>query len=510
MLSCDGLSPWKPRVHLAVLAMCLVLTQPVFAMSWSLVLQQGQFDLALPDIHSGGWSFTGLHADVVTAVDADNNVARIRFKPGSRLRAARIVQNIAGNGLQLNDVRVDLTDVTLTVDLDTPGTLPERSSITGQVAVDIGALHHPTLNALGWQFDGTVRGPLSDVRVAGQLRADSGLTAEVAARHRMGTFLVANAMMALGGGQGTKAMAATFVDWPGSLELSAGQIQLEARVHQAPGQPLAVHGQLDFDGVGGLIDRTAVSGLNGRLLVSLEQDALVARVRDMEIGQINSGIGIGPVRVLAVYRAPRTELTAGVLDVQQATAGFLDGRLRVAPGSFDVARKPWRLPIDVYEVSLARVLQVYPAEGLAGSGTLSGRIPLKVSEAGVEVEQGRVSAIAPGGLLRLPAERLQAMLGNSQAMELVVEALQNFHYSVLDSTIDYDNTGKLVLGLRLEGENPDVRGGQPVVLNINLEEDIPALLTSLQLSGRVNEAVTERVRERLQQSGQKSGQETVP
>jgi hypothetical protein len=60
----------------------------------------------------------------------------------------------------------------------------------------------------------------------------------------------------------------------------------------------------------------------------------------------------------------------------------------------------------------------------------------------------------------------------------------------------------LSLGLRLEGKNPDLRGGQPVVLNVNLEEDIPALLTSLQLSGRVNEAVTRRVRKLLQESGE--------
>lgn len=75
---------------------------------------------------------------------------------------------------------------------------------------------------------------------------------------------------------------------------------------------------------------------------------------------------------------------------------------------------------------------------------------------------------------------------------------------MLSSAIDYDEKGKLTLGLRLEGNNPDIRNGQPVVLNVNLEEDIPALLTSLQLSGRVNEAVTERVRERLQQSGQEA------
>jgi hypothetical protein len=96
------------------------------------------------------------------------------------------------------------------------------------------------------------------------------------------------------------------------------------------------------------------------------------------------------------------------------------------------------------------------------------------------------------------------MLGGNQAMNLVVQALQNFHYSVLNSTIDYDEQGKLTLGLRLEGRNPELRGGQPVVLNVNLEEDIPALLTSLQLSGRVNEAVTRRVREMLQESGKET------
>jgi hypothetical protein len=94
------------------------------------------------------------------------------------------------------------------------------------------------------------------------------------------------------------------------------------------------------------------------------------------------------------------------------------------------------------------------------------------------------------------------MLGGNQAMDVVVQALQNFHYSALSSTVDYDETGKLTLGLRREGKNPEIRGGQPVILNVNLEDDIPALLTSLQLSGRVNEAVTERVRELLQQSGQ--------
>ncbi|MEP3590576.1 MAG: YdbH domain-containing protein, partial [Marinobacter sp.] len=93
---------------------------------------------------------------------------------------------------------------------------------------------------------------------------------------------------------------------------------------------------------------------------------------------------------------------------------------------------------------------------------------------------------------------------SSQGMEPVVEALQNFHYKKLNSTIDYDTKGRLLLHLRLEGQKASDRREQPIVLNLNLEEDIPALLTSLQLSGRVNEAVTERVRERVKQTEQEA------
>jgi hypothetical protein len=82
--------------------------------------------------------------------------------------------------------------------------------------------------------------------------------------------------------------------------------------------------------------------------------------------------------------------------------------------------------------------------------------------------------------------------------------MDNFNYTVLNSTVDYDQDGTLNLGLRLEGSSPDVQDGHPIVLNINLEEDIPALLTSLQLSGRVNEAVTEKVRNLIEKRDSES------
>ncbi|MBE0487120.1 YdbH domain-containing protein [Marinobacter sp.] len=491
--------PWTRNVFLLA---CLLLAQPTFAIGWSLILQQGQIGLALPDVQSGDWRATGIRTDMVTSVEADERKIIVHFKPGSRLQAARVIHDRSGVATELDNVQVDLSDATLTVNLSGTGTVINRSALAGNLTIAIGEVRHPGIRPQSWHFEGRIDGAWADLNIDGQLRSDSGLLANVTLRNVPEKFLMARVTLAMAAEQISKTLATTLSDWPELLELNAGQLRVDATLRLEADSPLALEARVDADSVSGLMDRTALSGLTGRLLINLEDDALVARFRDVTIAQINSGIGIGPIRFLADYRANQSDLFAGILDIQQANASFLDGRLRVAPGAIDLATEPWLLPIDVHEVSLDRLLQVYPAEGFSGSGELSGRVPVMVSASGLSVEQGKLAAVAPGGMLLLPAERLQTMLGRSQAMELVVQALQNFHYSVLDSTIDYDKDGRLVLGLRLEGQNPDIKGGQPVVLNINLEEDIPALLTSLQLSGRVNEAVTERVRERLEQSGQ--------
>lgn len=489
---------------LVILLASSLLSQPTQAFNWSLILQQGQIGLALPDIHSGNWQVTGIRAELVNAIEADNRTLTVRFKTGSVLQAQHLVHDAGGVRTQLARVRVELPDATLAVNLGGAGSLADRSTISGRVIIDIGDLRHPQLKTQSWRFEGRVNGALNELSIQGLVQSDSGLAADISVQNVVGKFLAARIAMDVVGEAGGKALADTLTSWPELLELTAGQIKAEASLRIQPDAPLMVDARFDAEGVDGLMDRTALAGLNGRFLVGLEDDTLTAHFRDMVIDQINSGIGIGPIHFLADYRAPRSNLFAGTLSIQQANADFLDGRLRVAPGAIDLGAEPWTLPVDVYEVSLERLLQVYPAEGFSGTGELTGRVPIQVSSAGIEVHQGTISAIAPGGLLRLPAERLQAMLGSSDAMAQVVDALQNFHYSVLDSTIDYDDKGRLILGLRLEGQNPEVRGGRPVVLNINLEEDIPALLTSLQLSGRVNEAVTERVQERLKQSGQEA------
>ena len=75
--------------------------------------------------------------------------------------------------------------------------------------------------------------------------------------------------------------------------------------------------------------------------------------------------------------------------------------------------------------------------------------------------------------------------------------LQNFHFSVLSAGVSYSKEGQLLLALKLEGNNPDFEKGRAVNFSINLEENLPAMITSLQLSGQVSELVKKRVQQRL-------------
>ena len=450
-----------------------VLLWPAVAAGWSLMVEQGKIGMALPDIRTGGWEVTGSKANVLPSITASGESAVIEFNPPSRVLTERLAYSGSEQALLLEDLRTSLSDVTLTLDYGAPGDWPERIAIEGEIRVDATRAEHPRLVPQAWSFQGHVDGRLTALRIEGTLVSEAGLEVDLDVQLNPGGAVLVSANAVIEGPEGVRSLADTVTGWPAMLTVDSGSARLSAEVRVGPEGDLDVDGRSHLEGVTGVFNRTAFSGLSGRILASLEDNRLTARFRDLTAEQVNPGIPVNALRFTGDYTAPVAKTLEGKLNVQQARARFLDGTLRVPPGVYDLAGNAGRIPVQVQDISLGRLMEVYPAEGLDGSGLISGRIPLR-------------------------------MLGGNQAMDVVVQALQNFHYSVLSSTIDYDETGKLTLDLRLEGKNPELRGGQPVVLNVNLEEDIPALLTSLQLSGRVNEAVTERVRELLRKSGQEA------
>ncbi|RBW49961.1 YdbH domain-containing protein [Marinobacter sp. F3R11] len=471
---------------------------------WIAQLGQTQLTAALPELESAGWLLTKPQVQMAFTGWLDSSAAALKFGEATILEVDKAEPlpgaAAAADEISLMNFSADLAGATLEAGYRLEQGELEIFSLSGALGLAAKQIDHPQLQPQSWQFNGKVNSNLIRTDIAGLLRAGTGTTVnlDVKAPYAGSLHLAGN--MRVSGEQEAEALSQIFTAWPPLLTVSGGTVSANAVYEQPQKAAMQLVGKLMFADWSGTYDRTAWSRMNGEAEFSFDNDRIRVSMPELTIEEVNSGLPVGPVLLAGHYGAPRAELSAGQLTLEQLNTDALGGVVRIQPGSWDLANAPVTIPVELDQLSLAQLLQLYPTEGLSGTGILSGTVPVLFDPAkGVRVEQGRIDALTPGGRLQLPAERLQALASQNDTMKLVAQALEDFRYSVLESGIDYDESGTLMLDLHLKGSSLEVGEGQPVVLNINLEENIPALLTSLQLSGRVSDAVAERVRKLMQE-----------
>ena len=78
-------------------------------------------------------------------------------------------------------------------------------------------------------------------------------------------------------------------------------------------------------------------------------------------------------------------------------------------------------------------------------------------------------------------------------LDLALGALTDFRYEVLETTVEYSETGDMNLGVRLQGRNPQVEKGRAIHYNLNVSENIPVLLESLRLQDSFTQRIEKEV-----------------
>ncbi|OEY65361.1 intermembrane phospholipid transport protein YdbH family protein [Marinobacter sp. X15-166B] len=466
------------------------------AAPWRVQLAQARVRGALNHLTVGDWSLSDTRADLRVTGWADTSAAELAFGESTVIDVGQ-ASGSEETGARADRVRVGFNGAQLVARYPGRGFTLDHLSLKGPVHLIANRVRHPQLQPRPWQFLGRVDGNLDRLNLNGVATA-SAIPMELHLRYSYQEDVQLAGDLQVSGAQETGALADLLAHWPPLLAITGGKVTAKLRYRQAAGGVPALSAELALAQVNGTYDRTEWVGMNGRAGLALGAERFTLEVPELTIAGVNPGVPVGPLSVVGRYQAPLAQFAAGQLTLQKATAAALGGQLTISADTWDLADPPVTLPVELTRLSLAQLLTVYPTEGLAGTGTLSGTLPLLFDPAtGVQVQQGRIDALAPGGRLQLSAERLQTLARGNETMRLVATAMENFHYSVMGSGIDYDRDGNLTLSMHLEGHNPELQDGHPVVLNINLQENIPALLTSLQLSGRVSEAVAERVRQLL-------------
>ncbi len=424
------------------------------------------------------------------------------------------VHLLLGNPAQLRSERIDLLDAgQSTLELHAlQATLPGASLEARYSGTSLDTLHaqgparlqttrlrQASLQPQGWTWQGTFDTDLATLKLDGALGNDAGLSAQVQLGYAYAGALQLKAQLQELFMRAGNPLAKTLADWPALLELGDGRLRGNAQFELRDGVP-ALDLTLNAQHLGGIYDRMELSGLSGDARVKVTDKTLQLELPDLRLDELNPGLAIGPLRFAGRYRANLQNPAAGRLDWQHAETTLLGGRLWLEPGNGDLAAAGLDLPLQVQGLQLAELFRAYPAEGLSGDGLLDGRLPLHWNGRALRIENGEVAARPPGGMLRFHSPKIIALAQANPAMKRVADALEDFRYERLSSAVSYDEAGKLMLNLRLNGRNPDLERGRPFNFTINLQEDIPALLTSLQLSERVSETIQRRVQERLQRA----------
>lgn len=287
---------------------------------------------------------------------------------------------------------------------------------------------------------------------------------------------------------GATALSDRLRPWEHSWDLREGTVAVSLAAQWQESEP-AVRGSVAAN----------VTGLSGHY-----QDSVFADVSTtLELDYSGDGsLSIAPSALtvgLLDVGVPVTEISADyVLDpdgpgvaVDNLKMTALGGTVRADPFSFHTAGERNTLLLYAESLEMDELLTVREFEAIEVTGSISARLPVSIDGDAVTIANGTLTGEAPGGVIRyLPGAPPDE--SDASSLAFVRKVLSNFEYESLSSVVDYTEGGDLKLQLRLEGRNPDMEETRPVVLNLDVENNVPQMLRSLRATRAVEEVLEQR------------------
>lgn len=358
-------------------------------------------------------------------------------------------------------------------------------------------------------MDGTLQAAGADWSARGQLRTELW--------QLTGSWQVAQ-RGALRTGQSTLALASlpallqslTALQWltPAQLALTSGSAVVKLGFSEvtpslaagspvqprAPAQPRRLDVQVEAGALSGSSAGMAFAGAT--LAATLRREAHWSTPQPLQLNVAEFGAGISASALqLQARLLPDASLLAADWQLQRLRFGLFGGEIALAePVTLVLPERHARLALVVSGLQLGQILALYAQQGMSGEGTLNGVIPLTLTAAGAAIESGMLASTPAGGAIRYQPGAAGQLLGqSSQEVNMTLQILEDFRFSNLAVTTSLAADGRLLLGVQLAGNNPQVMAGHPVSLNVNLEENLYMLLQALQLSDQLSRRIEKKL-----------------
>ena len=174
-------------------------------------------------------------------------------------------------------------------------------------------------------------------------------------------------------------------------------------------------------------------------------------------------------------------------NIDDASAELLGGNIAIPEFEYRADRDQNELAVVIDNLDLASIVELADYPGLVVEGRISGYLPLQLRGDIILIEAGLVAALQPGGAIQYtPANPIPS---SNPSIQLVNDALSNYQFTTMNTDVFYDGIGDLRLVVQLRGTNPDMNNGQGINLNVNITDNIPTLMRSLQASRIITDAL---------------------
>ena len=350
---------------------------------------------------------------------------------------------------------------------------------------------------------------LAQTRIDGSLQlSGSGLRANATLTAGEQASLRGELLHAFGGGAGFLDLEIPDFQFSAESPLSA-LLSQDLPDFEIPAGSVAGAGSVEWsaDGVGGgmLLRLSGLSGYYGDtafldfdtyLDIEMTPDLDLRSVTPLaaSLSRLDPGLPLDRLRWDYEFDSGQ-----GAVEIRQLQADFLGGQvtlpsLRLARG----AALP-NVNLVLADIDLAAATRLIDYDGLDVTGRVSGYLPLRIESGVVRIEDGLIGALRPGGTIRYtPAQE-----ASDPRMRTVNEMLSDYRFDTLNSHVQLDQAGDLLLQAEITGTSSgfisgsdntgNVNTAQPVNLNLNLSNNIPDLLRSLRAGRDISRILEQRL-----------------
>jgi len=229
------------------------------------------------------------------------------------------------------------------------------------------------------------------------------------------------------------------------------------------------------------------------LLPVLRSDGnLVATIAALEYGVAVENLAA----VFSVEPSPHGELP--LLLFSNVEGNLLGSRFFANDFPLDINKPDTSLNVNIQNLDIEQVVATQNVDGLEATGQIDGTLPVTISKDGVSIKDGAFwNHLEGGNIVYLISDEQAAALDNPLT-DLVIKALRDFRYRVLNVDADYRPNGDLMMNFHFEGVSPLIDPNRPVHLNINSEQNVLSLLKSLSYSEGVNKTLDKQIQEQFE------------